>query len=115
MGAVTLSREEGDRIIEYVRGAIHDAIPKPEVPEEIKDLLMVSPEVVDAHPNSLKFCKDINDNVLEAFRRGRESEFKRNIDAINKQNQIQGAACAGANPNLLPCGCFYSCRGHGGV
>jgi hypothetical protein len=34
LGAVTLSREEGNRIVEYVGGAIHDGIrsPEPEIP-----------------------------------------------------------------------------------
>jgi hypothetical protein len=36
MGAITLSREEGDRIMEYVGGAIHDGIKNP-VQEQTKD------------------------------------------------------------------------------
>ena len=33
MGAVTISREEGDKILEYVKGAIHDSY-KPCAPKK---------------------------------------------------------------------------------
>lgn len=46
--------------------------PEPEVPDAVKDLLMIPPGQ-DGHPDSNKFCADVNSNILEAFQRGQKS------------------------------------------
>jgi hypothetical protein len=63
MGAVTLSEEEGNKILEFVKGAIHAGYrsSEPSVPEAVKDLIIGCDKNID-----------IAALIIEAYRRGQK-------------------------------------------
>jgi hypothetical protein len=63
MGAVTLSEEEGNKILEFVKGSIHAGYQstESEIPEAVKDLIIGCDKNID-----------IAALIIEAYRRGKK-------------------------------------------
>ena len=78
MGAVTLSEEEGNKILEFVKGAIHAGYrsSEPSVPEAVNDLLVKHINSEGALNGPEHKASDAryahNAAVLEAYRRGQK-------------------------------------------
>jgi hypothetical protein len=74
MGAVTLSEEEGNKILEFVKGAIHAGYrtTEPSVPEAVKDLGCTPEQLATLDGVNKEIAIRANNAIAEAYLRGQK-------------------------------------------
>ena len=74
MGAVTLSEEEGNKILEFVKGSIHAGYQstESEIPEAVKDLTCSPEQVATLDEVNKEIAIMANNAIAEAYRRGQK-------------------------------------------